>query len=214
MNALRQALLKVLNQEGRGLLTVNALMQAEQIEQALTQRVADYHTEPAEGLILKFLVVKGVAIAILPFLFLDLFSCILLDLFLIGALVKHYRFPTSRYQVDQIWRQLFLNSGSILLTEIASGILFGLGGNAAVFDNAGGSLPLVGGAIAQAAVAAYGAQRIGQATQTYLIEGATWGPLGPSTLIYQMLQAVKPDMLLYRMRQNLTPLSIKAAAPD
>jgi uncharacterized protein len=176
--------------------------------------VAGYHADSAAALIEKFVVVKGVAIALLPFLWLDLFGCLLLDLLLVGALVRRYGLPTSRYRVDQIWRRLFFNAGSILLTEMASGILFSLGDNAAVIDNAGSLLPLIGGAIAQAGVAAYSAQKIGQATQTYLIQGATWGPTGPSTLLYQILQALQPDMILYRLRQHLTPLAIGSAPPD
>ncbi|MEO0376358.1 MAG: DUF697 domain-containing protein [Cyanobacteria bacterium P01_A01_bin.17] len=214
VESLRQCLLKLLNREGRGLLTVNALLQAESIEKEVSQQIAEYCSKSAEALIGKFLVVKGVAIALLPFLFLDLLGCGLFDLLLVGALVRRYGLPTSRYRVDQIWQRLFSNIGSILLTEIVSGILFGLGGDAAIIDNAGNLLPLVSGAVAQAGVAAYGAQRIGQATQTYLVQGATWGPIGPSTLIYQMLQALKPDMLLYRLRQNLTPLPIESGAPN
>lgn len=213
VESLRQYLLKLLNQEGRGLLTVNTLLQAEGVEQGISQRIAEHYSRSAEALIGRFLVVKGVAIALLPFLVLDLMGCALMDLLLVGALVRCYGLPTSRYRVDQIWQGLFANVGSILITEIVSGIVFGLG-DAAILDNAGQFMPLVVGAIAQAGVAAYGAQKIGQATQTYLIQGATWGPVGPSTILYQVLQALKPNMLLYRLRQNLTPLPIESGAPN
>ncbi|MGF1600930.1 MAG: GTP-binding protein [Thermosynechococcaceae cyanobacterium] len=211
--SLRHALIELLQREGQVLLTVNTLLQTEAIECEITLRVADYHAASAEVLIGQFWVVKGVAISLFPFLFLDLIGGALFDLLLVGALVRRYRLPTTRYQVDKIWRQLFLNTGSLLLAEAASGILFGLG-HASVVDDGGGLLPLLGGAIAQAGVSAYGAYRIGHATQTYLRQGATWGATGPSTLIYQMLQALKPDMLLYRLRDQLTSLPISVAAPD
>jgi uncharacterized protein len=213
VDALRQALLQRLDQEGRGLLMVNTLLQAEATEREVTQRVAEYHATSAASLIWKFGVVKGSAIALLPFLFLDLVSSILFDLLLVGALVRHYRLPTTRYQVDQIWRQLFLGAGSILLIEMVGGILFGLG-SASVLDDAGSLLPLLGGAIAQAGVSIYSAQRMGRMTQQYLVQGATWSPTGPSTLLYQILCALKPEMILYRLRHQLTPMPIGSAAPD
>ncbi len=215
VETLRQTLLTLLKREGCGWLTVNTLRQAESIEREVAQRVEGYQAQPATTLIWKFVVVKGGAIALLPFLFLDLFGTGLFDLLLVGALVRCYRIPTTRYHVNQIWRQLFWNIGSILLIEMAYNRLLGLGGIASVVSDTGGLLPMVGGALAQAAIASYGAQKLGQATQAYLIRGATWGVVGPSTLLYQMLQSLKPDMLLYRLRQDLTPLPIEQpVVPD
>ena len=44
---------------------------------------------------------------------------------------------------------------------------------------------------------------MGQAAQVYLEQGCSWGPMGPSTVIQDILNQVEPDTILYRLRQEL-----------
>ena len=36
-----------------------------------------------------------------------------------------------------------------------------------------------------------------------LEQGCSWGPMGPSTVIQDILNEVEPDTILYRLRQEL-----------
>ena len=60
-----------------------------------------------------------------------------------------------------------------------------------------------GAAIAQAGIAGYGAYAVGQAAQVYLEQGCTWGQLGASTVIQEILNQVEPQTILYRLREEL-----------
>ena len=60
-----------------------------------------------------------------------------------------------------------------------------------------------GAAIAQAGIAGYGAYIVGQAAQVYLERGCTWGQMGASTVIQEILNQVEPNTILYRLRQEL-----------
>jgi hypothetical protein len=58
-------------------------------------------------------------------------------------------------------------------------------------------------AIAQAGIAAYGTYAVGRAAQRYLAQGGSWGPLGPSTVIREILDHVDADAIVHRLRQEL-----------
>ena len=58
-------------------------------------------------------------------------------------------------------------------------------------------------AIVQGAVAGYSAFIIGRVAQVYLEQGCTWGELGASTLINNILSQVEPNTIIYRLQQEL-----------
>ncbi|NEP23167.1 DUF697 domain-containing protein, partial [Moorena sp. SIO3I6] len=60
-----------------------------------------------------------------------------------------------------------------------------------------------GAAITQAGIAGYGAYAVGQAAQVYLEQGCSFGPLGASTVIKEILDRVEPDTIVFRLRQEL-----------
>jgi hypothetical protein len=48
-----------------------------------------------------------------------------------------------------------------------------------------------------------GAYTIGKAAQVYLKKGCTWGQLGASTVIQEILSQVDQNTILYRLQQEL-----------
>ncbi len=101
-----------------------------------------------------------------------------------------------------------LSSGSLLLSEIGSGFLLGMGKSAAAaasgVDTSSGLTAYAGAAIAQASLAGFGSYTVGQATQTYLQRGCSWGPQGASTVIQEILSQIDRNTILYRVRQDLS----------
>ncbi|MBO3464307.1 GTPase, partial [Aetokthonos hydrillicola CCALA 1050] len=49
----------------------------------------------------------------------------------------------------------------------------------------------------------YGVYAVGKAAQVYLEKGCSWGQLGVSTVIQEILSEVEPNTILYRLRQEL-----------
>ena len=82
----------------------------------------------------------------------------------------------------------------MLLAELGSSALLGVG----KFH----LTSYAGVATAQGAIAAYGAYAVGKAAQIYLEKGCTWGPLGQDRVIQEILEAVDPDTVIYRLRQE------------
>jgi hypothetical protein len=201
---LKQKLLQLLNREGRFLLALNTLFQAKAAEVVITQKVLASQESQAQELIWRFVQAKALAVALNPLALLDLLGGMLSDLMLIRALAKLYGLPMTRYEAGKLWRTILSSSGGLLLSQLGSGFALGLGKSTVFFtEGIGGISTFLGAAIAQAGMAGYGAFIVGQASQAYLEKGCTWGALGSSTLIQEILNSLESDMILYRIRQEL-----------
>jgi uncharacterized protein len=208
INELKQKILKILNREGRSLLALNALVQARDIEERIAQKTIEMREKEAEELIWRFTKYKAIAIAVNPIAFLDVIGGTLTDLALIRALAKLYNLPMTSYQAGKLLKTILLSSGGLLLGEIGTSFLWGLGKSAAAIsagENPTNITAYAGAAIAQAGIAGYGAYAIGRAAQVYLEKGCTWGQLGPNTVIQEILNQVESHTILYRLRTELQP---------
>ncbi|HEY9651093.1 MAG TPA: GTP-binding protein [Coleofasciculaceae cyanobacterium] len=204
---LQQKILKVLNREGRSLLSLNALFQAQTAERAIAQKTLDFRRTEAEELIWRFTKYKALAVALNPIGVLDVVGGAIADLALIRSLSRLYGLPMTSFEAGKLWKKIVVSSGGLLLGELGSSMLLGLGKSASAVastvDSPSGLTAFAGSAIAQAGIAGYGAYTIGQAAQVYLEQGCTWGAQGPSTVIQDILKQVEPDTILYRLRQEL-----------
>ncbi|MEA5617795.1 GTP-binding protein [Cronbergia sp. UHCC 0137] len=206
VDELKQTILKILNREGRSLLALNALIQAREAEIAIAMKTIDIRQKEAEDIIWRFSKYKALAIGLNPIAFFDVFGGVIADLALIRSLARLYGLPMTSYQASKILKTILLSSGGLLLTEIGSSLMLGLGKSAAVLTS--GDHPLniaeyTTSAIAQAGIAGYGAYAVGKAAQVYLEKGCTWGQLGANTVIQEILSQVDQNTILYRLRTEL-----------
>lgn len=204
---LKSKILTILNREGRSLLALNALFQAKHAETRIAERIVAVRNVEAEALIWKFTRYKAAAIALNPIALLDLIGGTVSDLAMIRALANLYGLPMTRYEAGKLLRTILLSSGSLLLSELGSGLLLGMGKSAAAIasgvDSSAGLPALASVAIVQAGIAGYGSYSVGRAAQAYLEQGCTWGPQGASTVIQDILSQIEPNTIIYRLRQEL-----------
>jgi len=206
VDELKQKILGILNREGRSLLALNALIQARDAEAAIAHKTIELRQKEAEELIWQFTKYKALAVGLNPIAFLDLLGGAVADLALIRSLARLYGLPVTDYEAGKIWKTILFSSGGLLLGELGSSLLLGLGKSTAAIasgENPTNFSSYAGAAIAQAGIAGYGAYIIGQAAQVYLERGCTWGQLGASTVIQEILNQVEPNTILYRLRQEL-----------
>ena len=207
VDELKQKIFNILNREGRSLIALNALFQARNAEASIAQKTLDLRKAEAEELIWRFTKYKAVVVAINPIGILDVLAGAIADLTLIRSLSRLYGLPMTSYEAGKLWKKIIVSSGGLLLGELGSSTLLGLGKSASAVasavDNPMSITAFAGAAIAQAGIAGYGAYAVGQAAQVYLEQGCTWGPLGPSTMIQDILNQVEPNTILYRLRQEL-----------
>jgi hypothetical protein len=207
VDELKQKILRILNREGRSLLALNALFQARNAEVSIAKKTLDLRRSEAEDLIWRFTKYKALAVALNPIGVVDVVGGAIADLALIRSLSRLYGLPMTSYEAGKLWKKILVSSGGLLLGELGSSLLLGVGKSASAvattIDSPTGITAYAGAAIAQAGVAGYGAYAVGQAAQVYLEQGCTWGPLGPSTVIQNILSEVEQDTILYRLRQEL-----------
>ncbi|MFQ4146332.1 GTP-binding protein [Chlorogloeopsis sp. ULAP02] len=206
IDELKQTILKILNREGRSLLALNALVQAREAQEAIASKTVDIRNREAEDLIWQFTKYKALAVGLNPIAFLDVLGGTVADLALIRSLARLYGLPMTGYEASKLLRTILLSSGGLLLTELGSSFILGLGKTTAAVasgDNPSNITAFAGSAIAQAGIAGYGAYSVGKAAQVYLEKGCSWGQLGASTVIAEILSEVEPNTILYRLRQEL-----------
>jgi hypothetical protein len=203
VDELQQAILRILNREGRSLLALNALFQARTAQVSIAQKTVAQRKADAEDLIWRFAKYKALAVALNPIGLLDILGGTVADLALIRSLSRLYGLPMTSYEAGKLWRKLLISSGGLLLGELGSSALLGMGKSASAVASIGGVTAFAGTAVTQAGIAGYGAYTVGHAAQVYLEQGCTWGPLGASTVIQDIINHVEPDMILYRLRQEL-----------
>ncbi|MBF2076626.1 MAG: DUF697 domain-containing protein [Synechococcales cyanobacterium C42_A2020_086] len=207
---LKQMLLEILNREGKSLLALNALRQARDAEATLAHKTIKLHRSEAEDLIWQFAKWKAIAVAANPVAVLDLLGGAAADLVLIRNLARLYGLPMTNHEAGKLLRAILWSSGSLLLGELGSNLLLGVGKSAAAigaaFDSASGLMAYSSTAVAQASLAGYGSYRVGKAAQVYLEQGCTWGPQGINTVIQDILDQLDADTLIARLQRELEQL--------
>lgn len=206
VDELKQIILNILNREGRSLLALNALIQAREAEEIIAQKTIDIRQQEAEEIIWQFTRFKALAIGLNPVVFLDVISGLVADLALIRSLARLYGLPMTSYEAGKLLKTILFSSGGLLLGEVFTSLMFGVGKSTAILttgENPVNITGYAGSAIAQAGIAGYGAYAVGKAAQVYLEKGCTWGQLGASTVIQEILSQVNQNTILYRLRQEL-----------
>lgn len=208
IEALKEGILDILNREGRSLLAINALLQAQTAEHHIATETLKLRQEEAETLIWNYTRYKAIAVAANPIAIFDLIGGTFADLALIRGLARLYGLPMTSYEAGKLWRRILISSGSLLLGEIGTSALFSLGKSSALIGSGLGSPTAIasyaGLAATQGAIAGFGAYSVGQVAQQYLKQGCSWGPLGPSTVIQDILSQVDGDTIIYRLKQELS----------
>lgn len=203
---LQKTILKILNREGRSLLSLNALVQARDAEESIAYKTIELREKQAEDLIWQYTKYKALAVGLNPIAFLDVFGGIVADLALIRSLSRLYGLPMTGYQASKLLKTILFSSGGLLLGELGSSFLLGFGKSAIAISNVENPLNITtfaGTAVTQAGIAGYGAYSVGKAAQSYLKKGCSWGELGVSQVIEEILNEVKSDTILYRLQQEL-----------
>ena len=206
IDQLKQKILQILNREGRSLLALNALLQAKDAEAAIAHKTVDRRSIAAEDLIWQYAKYKALAVGLNPIAFLDLLGGFVADLALIRSLARLYNLPMTGYEAAKLLKTILFSSGGLLLSELGSSFFLGLGKSTAAIatgENPTNISAYAGAAITQAGIAGYGTYAVGKAAQVYLERGCTWGQLGASMVIQEILNQVEPNTILYRLRLEL-----------
>ena len=210
IQSLKDALAQILESEGKSLLALNSLVQARDAELNIARKTIELRQSEAREIIAKYARYKAIAVAVNPIVFADLLGGLVADLALIRALSKLYGLPITTFEAGNLLRRILASTGGLLLSEVGSSLFLSVGKSGAIlssgFDSSSAITAYVGTASVQGAIAGYGTYTIGRVAQVYLEQGCTWGEMGASTLIQEILSKIEPNTIIYRLRQELTEL--------
>jgi small GTP-binding protein len=203
---LKDALLKILQQDGPALIALNALRSARQVETQVVSQVSQLYDDRADEVIWQFARYKAIAVALNPIAVVDVLGGAAIDFVMIRTLAHLYGFPITSYEASRLWQAILKSSGVLLLSELGS-VLLGAGKTTAamfsLLDSATGITALAGAVTAQASAAGYGSFAVGRATKTYLAQGCTWGPEGISAVMAEILSETDTADTLSRLKQDI-----------
>ena len=195
--ALRTRLWELLEAEGKTLAALNATLFASGLSDQVAQRILKVKRKLGARLIRSYCIAKGVAVALNPIPVADLIAALAVDLSLVVHLSRLYGLPLSRQEagslVKVIATQMTLLMGTVWAVNlISSALKLGTGGLSTVLTGT-----------AQGAVAYYSTYVVGQAAEVYLVQGKSWGELGPKHVIRDILDGIDRDSVLAQARGDI-----------
>ncbi len=215
---LKTKIQELLVREGRSLLAINALVQARSAQTNLAKNTLTDLQAEANSLVWQFAKYKAVAVAANPIAIFDILGGVFVDFMLIRSLAKLYNLPMTKYEITKLISGISFSSGSLLLTELLTGVIFGVGKTAALLIGTTvnfAALPgYLGGGVIQGAIAGYGAYMVGKAAQAYLAAGCTWGEFGANTVIREILDRLDDATIISRLRDELLPVPTPLNPPQ
>lgn len=204
---LKLKILEVLEREGKSLVALNTMLYADDINEQLIERKMRIRDRSANQIIWRGVMAKAIAIALNPVTVVDVISSAAIDIAMILTLSKLYGISMTQKGAVDLLRKIALTMGGVgateLLTTLGLSSLKGLLSLAAPATGGASLLPYVSVAVSQAAVAGVSSYGIGEVTKRYLINGASWGPNGPKTVVNEILSSLDQATILNRIKTEL-----------
>jgi small GTP-binding protein len=204
---LKRRILEVLEQEGKALVALNALLYAGDLHEEIVGHKVRIRDDASNKLIWNFAMAKGAAVALNPIPVADMAGGLAVDIGMIIALSKLYGLPLTRHMAARLVRDMVAALGALGAVEVVGRLLVsGLKSMLAGASVLSGGLTALGYGViglAQGATAATTSYILGQGAKVYLQQGCQWGPRGIKTVIHQILEQAKADSVMDRLKDDL-----------
>jgi hypothetical protein len=193
---LRTAVTNLLKEQGQALLALNALRQAERLQQQLELGRLERRRQDAQGLIGRYAALKATGVAANPLVLLDLAGGLACDTALVVQLCKLYDLPMRGPAARRLMQRL--SGHNAMLGGIQLGLQLALSGLqqllliAAPFSGGLSLGPAAPVAVAQAALAVHTTRRTGRLTARWLVDQRGRGRRGnpaPTTLMRRLARS-------------------------
>lgn len=218
IDALKQRILTVLHREGKSLIALNTALYADHLNDRLTAQKLAYREQAANRVIWQAVMTKATAIAVNPITAVDLVSGAVIDVMLLLTLSRLYGLPMTRRSAAQLLQKIAWGLGGIGIGEMAATLglssLKGLLGVATVATGGGAIAPYLAVAMTQAAIAGVATYGIGEIAKVYLVNGASWGAVGPKAVVSQILDSLDQQSVMNRIKDELRAKLQRSAANE
>ncbi|MDJ0508891.1 MAG: GTP-binding protein [Crocosphaera sp.] len=204
---LKLKILEILYREGKSLVALNTMLYADDVNEQIVARKSEIRDKAANQLIQKAVMTKAMTIALNPVTVVDLLTGAVVDVAMILSLSRLYGIPMTQQGAIALLQKIGVSMGGISASEFVTTLglssLKGMLGLVAPTTGGFSLLPYLSIAITQGSVAGLSCYAIGQVTKRYLINGASWGPEGPKTVVKRILLSLDKTSILNRIKWEL-----------
>ena len=190
-NNLINYLTKIINKHGEILLTLNSLQLADKLFLQIKEQRLKRRQKLAQSIIGKFSTIKASAVALNPFIFLDLAGSFALDTALINELSKIYGLNLKGESTKKIFKNISINNLFLGVTQVGINTSFNIIRKlillTAPFTHGLSLLPYGPIAIIQAVIALYSTKFIGKLAAKEIFIRSKVSFIEPSTMIQNII---------------------------
>ena len=203
VNPLSRAVIHLLQEQGQALLALNALRQAERLQQQLELGRLERRRQEAQGLIGRYAALKATGVAANPLVLLDLAGGLACDTALVVQLCQLYELPMGGPAARRLMQRL--SGHNAMLGGVQLGLQLALAGVrqllliAAPFSGGLSLAPAAPVAVAQAALAVHTTRRTGRLTAHWLVDQRGRGRRSNPAPTSLMRRLVRSDTNMQRL---------------
>ncbi|MCK5896856.1 MAG: GTP-binding protein [Cocleimonas sp.] len=187
----------IIESEGKTLSALNASLFAGSLSEEVGKRILVARQKIGEETIRMYCIGKGVAVALNPIPIVDIVAAAAIDVGMVIHLSNIYGLPMTKTEagdlIKTIAAQMLLLYGSFWAINFASSAL--------KITTVGLSTLLTGAA--QGAIAWYSTLIIGRVTEDYLINGKSWGEVGPKLAVQSILDSLDRDSVMSEAKEEI-----------
>ena len=196
VSQLKSLILETLEQEGLGLIALNAAMYAaDKSDRIATMRV-EMRNRQADKVIWTMAATKAVVVAANPIPFLDLVGGLAVDALMIATLSKVYGLSFSMGQARGLAKTISAAGGIYALGELAN---YGASFFKLVTGTLGTALTLV----PQGAAVGFGSYIIGKSAKHFFEHGGSWGGASAKTVVKEILASTDKDSVISHLKEEI-----------
>lgn len=194
---LKMRLLEVLEQDGLGLLALNAAMYAADKSDRVASLKVKIREHRANQTIWTFAVVKATAVAVNPLPAGDVLGGSAVDVAMLRALAHIYGIEMTWSNMEKLATSILQAAGWTITAELATHAMSW--GVKALTLGWGTVLT----AVPQGGAAGYGSYIVGKAAKYYFEHGASWGEEGPKTVVQRILNETDKRSVLQDLKAEI-----------
>ncbi|HPQ42266.1 MAG TPA: GTP-binding protein, partial [bacterium] len=193
IDALRERIIRYLQQSGKALVALNASMFAGDVSERMATLRIRIRAREAESIIWKYAVAKGLAVGVNPIPVADMVGAAAADLMMIYHLGNIYGFEVSKMDAVRLWRDVLVGNLPLFGIEWVTHML------ASTAKVGTYTLSTLFTGPPQAVAAGWASYILGQAVRTYYANNAAWGPGGPKTVIRNIFNQTDDTLIKKRL---------------
>ncbi|MDG1874221.1 MAG: GTP-binding protein [Mariniblastus sp.] len=193
---LKTLILETLEQEGLGLIALNAAMYAADKSDRISAIRVEMRNRQADQVIWTMAATKAVVVAANPLPFLDIVGGLAVDAIMIATLSKVYGLSFSMSQARGLAKSISAAGGLYALGELANV-------GASFFKLVTGTLGTALTLIPQAAAVGFGSYIIGQSAKKYFEQGGSWGTGSAKSVVKDILAKTDKDSVVNHLKDEI-----------